>query len=97
MKLQIFSVYDRAVGAFMNPFYARSKGEALRSFSEAVNDEKHNFHRNAADYSLLYLGEFDDNAGVFDCDDPTRVISAMECLADNPFVEENRLRTVGNS
>lgn len=94
MKLQVFAVYDKAIGAFMSPFYCRSRGEALRSFTEACNDEKHNFFRHSADFSLMYLGEFDDSSAMFDCTDPSRVISAIECLAENPFTEENRLRDV---
>lgn len=91
MRLQVFSVYDKAVGAFMQPFYVRSRGEALRSFTEAVNDEKSNFHRHTADFSLMFIGEFDDQSGLFDTADPSRVISAYECLAENPFVDENRV------
>lgn len=85
MKTLIFSVYDKAVGAFLPPFYVRSRGEALRSFSEACNDGKHNFNRHAADYSLMFLGYFDDTSGMFSTADPTRIVGAYECVADDPF------------
>lgn len=84
MILQIFTVYDKAVQAFLPPFYSRSKGEALRSFSEACNDTKHNFFKYAADYSLMYLGEFDDKGGCFSPVDPVRVISALEVITEAP-------------
>jgi len=91
MKFQIFSVYDRAISAFVQPFYARTKGEAIRSFTEACNDEKHQFNRHAADYSLMHLGEFDDNAGLFNCADPARVISALEVQTDDPFTPDTNV------
>lgn len=91
MILQIFSVYDKAVQAFMPPFYARSKGEAIRSFSEACNDEKHNFNKHAADFSLMQLGEFEDKSGIFSTAEPSRVVSALEVMLDDPFTEDKKV------
>src|SRR3954469_11190226 len=94
MRLQIFSVYDKAVQAFLQPFYSRSKGEAIRSFGEAVNDKEHPFAKHAADYSLMQLGEFDDQSGIFHTADPVRVISALESLTDDPFTEDTKIKTL---
>lgn len=81
MILEMYSVYDSAVQAYMTPFFVRSKGEAIRSFSEAVNDEKHQFSKHASDYSLFALGAYDDNSGsVEGLKVPVRVITALECL-----------------
>lgn len=76
MILQIYSVRDDAIGAFMNPFYTRSRGEALRSFQDAVNDPKSTFNSHVTDYNLYYLGEYDDNTGIFTPVPPDHVISA---------------------
>jgi len=84
MKLMIFSVLDNAVGAFLPPFMVRSRGEAIRSFSEVANDQKHQFHKNARDYVLHYLGEFDDTSGVFFTNEPERLLAAAELLEDGP-------------
>ena len=92
MKLLVFAVYDKAVSAFMQPFFARSKGEAVRSFTEACNDEKHNFHKHASDYSLMFMGEFDDNSGLYSTADPTRIIGAYECLVDDVFPPEAEVK-----
>lgn len=82
MILQVFAVRDKAVDAFMPPFYARSKGEAIRSFSAAVGDGKHQFHNNRGDYELYQIGEFDDNSGVL-TSECSRVISALEVAIDH--------------
>lgn len=79
-KIGCFSIHDAAVGAFLPPFYARSKGEATRSFTDAVNDPKGQFGRFAKDYSLHFLGEFDDNLGMFITAAPIRMIGAVEVL-----------------
>lgn len=80
MKLQMFAVLDQAVGAFLQPFFSRAKGEAIRSFSDAVNDKEHMFFRHSTDYVLFFLGEFDDSSGIFVGVEPVRVLAARECL-----------------
>lgn len=80
MKLLIFSIFDKAVNAFNNPFYARAKGEAVRMFTQAVNDPQSPFSKSVLDFTLMYLGEFDDNSGLFSPAEPQRVIAAHECV-----------------
>jgi hypothetical protein len=84
MITQMFSVYDAAVKAYLPPFGCRSKGEAIRSFGEAANKEDHQFKKHASDYTLFYLGDFDDGSGVFVVQPhlPERVIGAMEVQED---------------
>jgi len=85
MILQIYSVYDKAVGAYLQPFYARSRGEAIRSFMDACNNEKHQFATSPADYQLMYLGLWDDDSGLFSLGNntgPESVISALEATSD---------------
>lgn len=65
MRLAAFSVYDGAVKAYLPPFFVRSRGEAIRSFTEACSDEKHQFFRHSGDYQLYFVGEFDDGLGQF--------------------------------
>lgn len=90
MIMQVFTVFDKAVGAHLQPFFCRSKGEALRSFTEAVNDPKNNFNRHSADYTLVYLGTYDDNSGLFATQDPVRIISAQELVVEDlDFVAPN--------
>ncbi|UDN67820.1 nonstructural protein [robinz microvirus RP_136] len=82
MKMLIFSVYDSAVGAHLQPFFSRSMGEAIRSFQDACNDPKTQFNSHASDYTLFLLGSFDDGGGVFDTYSPERVSSALELIID---------------
>lgn len=82
MKLIVFSVYDKAVGAFLPPFFLRSKGEAIRSFSSAVGDAKHQFATNRSDYALFELGSWDDGNGMLEpLATPMKVIEALEVVA----------------
>ncbi|UDN67636.1 nonstructural protein [robinz microvirus RP_78] len=81
MILQIFSVRDVQAEAFMQPFFAPAIGAALRSLTDAVNDEKHEFSKHSSDYTLYHLGSFDDNTGmVIPEDTPKRIISCLELV-----------------
>lgn len=82
MILEAYSVYDAGVKAFMQPFFVRSKGEALRSFMDACTDGKAPFMRHPGDYTLYWLASYDDATGLFSSNerDPVRVISALEVV-----------------
>lgn len=63
MKSKLFVVYDCKVGAYMTPFFMRSKGEALRAWQQIANDEQSNICKFPADFTLFEIGEFDDESG----------------------------------
>lgn len=84
MILNVYSVYDKAVNAFMQPFYARSAGEAIRSFTDLTRDPQTNVARHPTDFVLFALGEFDDNSGLFNSSEPRRLLAGNEVLTDQP-------------
>lgn len=62
--MKIFSVYDDKADAYTQPFFAPTSGVAIRQFTQAANDEKHEFHKHAADYTLFEIGEFSEQTGA---------------------------------
>ena len=46
----IVAVRDLKASAFVHPHFAVSSGVAIRSFGDAVADEKSSLHDHAADY-----------------------------------------------
>lgn len=77
MKLLVFTIRDQG-GEFYNPpFFARTKPEAIRSFTRIKMDPNSNIHQFPQHYDLYELGEFDDNEGKMTTfDTPQHVISA---------------------
>lgn len=67
MILLAFAVYDKKVGAYMQPMFFRSKGEACRSFLDACTVESQPFMKHPEDYGFAYLGDFDDSTGSITC------------------------------
>lgn len=72
-------VHDVKAGAFLPPFFVRNRAEAIRSFADAVRDDKHQFCRHPEDYTLFSIGGFDDEKGIVIPDTaPTALCKALD-------------------
>lgn len=69
MILNLYSVFDIKAGAYIPPFYMQNDGMARRAFADSANDPNHQFCRNAEDYTLFRLGQFDDQSGRITMED----------------------------
>lgn len=65
MLLKVYTVYDSKAEAYLQPFYCKSKGEALRSFTEVCNDKNSQIGKYPEDFTMFELGEFDDSNAQF--------------------------------
>lgn len=63
--LKVYSVYDSKIQAYAQPFFMRTRGEAIRGWTDVANDSSTNMYKYAEDYSLMELGEYDESTGVF--------------------------------
>lgn len=63
MLLNAFTVYDSKAEAYLPPFFLTTTALAIRSFETAANDQSHDFHKYAADYTLFKIGNYDDHTG----------------------------------
>lgn len=86
MIIRLFAVYDAVAKAFATPFVMRSDGEALRAFTQEVNNPASQLHASHADFSLHVLGEFDDATGVIV---PGGSMLAKASSLFNPNVKED--------
>lgn len=79
--LRMFAVFDKAVQAFMQPFYARATGEAIRTFTDAVNDAQSPFYKHPNDFELYSVGVFDPASGeITTSEGVVRVLVAADVL-----------------
>lgn len=65
MKLQIVAIRDRALDAFMQPWYSPAVGAAIRAFVDEVNRPGAPANQHPEDYDLYLLGQFDEQSGTF--------------------------------
>lgn len=92
MKLSAYSIYDNKVASYHPPFFQATDGAAVRMFHDLVNDQATNVARHPADFSLWYVGVFDDSSAKIYGEEPRRVIDALSLVK-----EQNELfRTTSN-
>lgn len=85
MLLKIFTVYDSKVESYMNPFFCKSVGEALRSFQEIANDKNHQIGKYPADFTLFEIGTYNDENGRIEMFDALKSIGlALEYVRQEP-------------
>ena len=80
MKLKLFACHDSKAGAFMQPFFFQATGQAIRAFSDTVNDPKTQLNRHPADFTLFELGTFDDQTGEVETIKPLNLGVALSFL-----------------
>lgn len=61
----ILSIYDKALGAYMQPWYAQSKGQAVRMFQDEIQREGSEMKKHPTDYELYCMGEWTAETGQF--------------------------------
>lgn len=83
MKMLMCAVFDEPVGAFMQPMFFRSRGDAIRSFVHAINDGTLKQH--SKDYSLFVIGEYEDATASISCPKvPERLMTGFDARSDSP-------------
>lgn len=63
MKMKVFAVYDSKIEAYLTPHFLRSRGEALRAYFHACNDENSQFAKSPSDFTFFEIGDYDDLTG----------------------------------
>lgn len=77
---EIYTVKDKAVEAFLQPFFSPTLGSAVRAIGAALADPEHTFSKNMEDYTLWRIGTFDDVTGQLMRLEPEKVapLSALK-------------------
>jgi hypothetical protein len=58
--LKIFTIYDNKANHYSQPFFAKTKAEAIRSFTDLVNDSRSTINKHSSDFVLFEIGEFEE-------------------------------------
>lgn len=66
MRMVMVSIRDFKSEAYMRPWFARSTGDAIRTFQTLVNknDNDNMLYTHPSDFALYEIGLFDDSEGV---------------------------------
>ena len=88
MRLNVYTIFDTASGAYMRPFFAMSDGEALRGFKDISLDADHAIGKHPEDYSLWRIGTFNDNTAKIEGEAKECLATALELVASAQRVDQ---------
>lgn len=93
MILRGYTIYDVKALQYHSPWFAVSDGAAIRSFSDMANDTNTTIGRHPRDYTLFFVGTYDDNNGLFTAiHPPVHVMDAAACVqqqSELPFAPQS--------
>lgn len=71
--MKLYTIRDQVAGFFISPFCAPNDGVAKRMFIQGLGDSFP--HR--SDFSLHYIGDFNDDTGALTTSDPHLVLAGL--------------------
>lgn len=82
MILKIFAIRDIKAEAYFPPFFLPTPGLAERQFSDMVNNPDQITGKYPEDFTLYYLGEFNDHTGdINPLPEPTPLAKGKDLVA----------------
>lgn len=94
MKIRLYSIKDRLLGAYLAPFSARADVEAVRQLRASMQDPsmaKSQLVLAPQDYSLHYVGTFDDETGLLFDDQTVTDISTGKLRLPQLVIELSKI------
>ncbi len=92
MNLNIYAIYDTAIGCYMRPFFTQSDGEAIRGFTDIALDAEHPIGKHPEDYSLYRIGVYNDQTGKINAEDKQCLCTAHERIAATRNVNQDNVQ-----
>ena len=92
MELVMYSVYDKAVGAYMRPFFMQSDGQATRMFMDDANNADSPISAHPEDYSLFRCGRWYDEGGDLVPEEPVCIARAHELVEESRRIAPGSLK-----
>jgi len=98
VKLNVYSIFDSAAGAYVTPFFMHSDGLAIRVFQSNINGKDQSQMSMYPDQFTLYkIGVFDDTEGSINRIDPLSLGNGIGYQDSNlgpADVDETRLARI---
>lgn len=82
MTVQMYTVFDSAIGAYNAPFTARNDLHAKRILEHETKRAGSDIGKKPTDYTLFHIGEFDEDTGQIRPVMPTQIARAQDLITE---------------
>lgn len=83
MKKPLYVVFDNVAKMYQFPIFSEpTDGVAIRTIQTAMEDPNSQFKKHAQDFTLVRLGNFDDEQGVINQDSKSDVIELSKLIGE---------------
>ena len=89
MRLNVYSISDRAIGVYDRPWCAHSDAMAVRSFTDEATRADGFIGKHPEDFTLFRVGTWDDNKGAIVGEAAEKVIGGAEAVAATQVVDKS--------
>lgn len=89
MEQIICAVFDRQALAYMTPMFFQATGQAVRAFTDAVNNQENEFGKHPEDYAVFKLGSYDPGTGQIKAqpEGPIQVVTGLDVVDRSRYEE----------
>lgn len=84
MIKKVYTVFDEAAGAYLQPFFSSSNRTAMRAVEDVMSDPSHQFNVHADDFTLFCIGEYDEDSGSLIPQDKVSLGNLIQFKKDDP-------------
>ncbi len=74
----MLTIRDSVAEVYARPFFARSAGEGIRSFSDLLSEPDHPIGQHPDHYTLFEIGSFDEQTGMIVAHEPRSLGNGMD-------------------
>lgn len=86
--LKVYSVHDKKVERYLQPFFCPHVGDALRAFERDCVNKETILHTHPEDFELHEVATFDEKKGIFEALPKPVVIISAEAAKSQPLTRE---------
>lgn len=79
--MRVYSIHDSKGAVYSRPFYEHTDATAERVFADACVDEETPIGRHPSDYTLNYVGEWDEFIGKLSGAEPRAICNGSKFAA----------------
>ncbi|WNK14211.1 MAG: nonstructural protein [Microvirus sp.] len=85
MQYRLYSIFDQITNLFNLPFTSINDNDAIRTVRMVQSDSSSTLHKSPSDYSLYFIGIYDDSIGAYTNQSNPELITRVSAL--NPINE----------